>query len=86
MRIGFLIFLGYDIEWNGEWVKVRRADVRCTNGIVHIIDNVLVAPNDIKVPVDAALKLEWNLLMALSSMFVLSLLRSSLLAASLPNI
>lgn len=54
------IFAGYSIEWNGEWVPVYRPDVRCTNGIIHIIDKVLISPNDIKVPVDGGLRIEHN--------------------------
>jgi len=43
------IFLGYSIEWRNEWIHVHRSDVRCTNGIIHVIDKVLIDDNDIEV-------------------------------------
>lgn len=39
----------YYIEWNNEWVHVFRPDVECTNGIIHVIDNVLLRESDIQV-------------------------------------
>lgn len=39
----------YYIEWNNEWVHVFRPDVECTNGIIHVIDSVLLRENDIQV-------------------------------------
>ncbi|KAL4122907.1 hypothetical protein QTP88_015158 [Uroleucon formosanum] len=38
---------GYSIEWRDEWIHVHRSDVRCTNGIIHVIDKVLIDQNDI---------------------------------------
>lgn len=52
---------GYKIWWNNEWIQVYRADVRCTNGIIHVIDKVLITPNDIKIPVDGATKNTFSL-------------------------
>ncbi|XP_022176858.1 fasciclin-1 isoform X1 [Myzus persicae] len=40
---------GYSIEWRNEWIHVHRSDVRCTNGIIHVIDKVLIDENDIEV-------------------------------------
>jgi len=37
------------LEWRNEWIHVHRADVRCTNGIIHVIDKVLIDENDIEV-------------------------------------
>lgn len=39
----------YYIEWNNEWVHVFRPDVKCTNGIIHVIDSVLLRESDIQV-------------------------------------
>ncbi|XP_050421905.1 fasciclin-1 isoform X2 [Adelges cooleyi] len=38
---------GYSIEWRNEWIHVHRADVRCTNGIIHVIDKVLLDESDV---------------------------------------
>lgn len=40
---------GYAIQWLNDWVNVYRSDIRCTNGIIHIIDEVLLMDSDIKV-------------------------------------
>ncbi|XP_074115008.1 fasciclin 1 Fas1 domain-containing isoform X1 [Cotesia typhae] len=40
---------GYQIEWMGKWIRVYRPDVACTNGIIHVIDDVLLMPEDVTV-------------------------------------
>ncbi|VVC43692.1 FAS1 domain [Cinara cedri] len=40
---------GFLIEWRNEWIRVHRADIRCTNGLIHVIDKVLVDENDVDV-------------------------------------
>lgn len=40
---------GAQFEWQGEWVKIFRADVNCTNGIIHVIEQVLVTEADVRV-------------------------------------
>lgn len=40
---------GYYIEWNNEWIHVFRPDVECTNGVIHVIDTVLLQESDIVV-------------------------------------
>ncbi|KAJ8667180.1 hypothetical protein QAD02_008842 [Eretmocerus hayati] len=40
---------GYIIEWNNKKYKVIRPDVACTNGIIHVIDGVLVSESDVQV-------------------------------------
>nr|XP_018899589.1 PREDICTED: fasciclin-1 isoform X3 [Bemisia tabaci] len=37
------------IEWNNEKIHVFRADVECTNGIIHVIDSVFYQEGDIRV-------------------------------------
>ncbi|KAK7601734.1 hypothetical protein V9T40_009175 [Parthenolecanium corni] len=44
----------YYIKWNDQDVSVSRADVRCTNGIIHVIDTVLISPKDTPAPVGSA--------------------------------
>lgn len=44
-----IIILGYSFEWRNQWIHVHRADVRCTNGIIHVIDRVMIADNDVDV-------------------------------------
>ncbi|XP_057339483.1 fasciclin-1 isoform X4 [Microplitis mediator] len=39
----------YQIEWMGKWIRVFRPDVACTNGIIHVIDDVLLMPEDVTV-------------------------------------
>ncbi|XP_017761182.1 PREDICTED: fasciclin-1 [Eufriesea mexicana] len=40
---------GYQIEWEGNWIQVFRPDVECTNGIIHVIDAVLLKDGDVRV-------------------------------------
>ncbi|XP_017877413.1 fasciclin-1 isoform X3 [Ceratina calcarata] len=40
---------GYQIEWEGNWIRVFRPDVECTNGIIHVIDTVLLKDSDVRV-------------------------------------
>ncbi|OAD54579.1 Fasciclin-1 [Eufriesea mexicana] len=39
----------YQIEWEGNWIQVFRPDVECTNGIIHVIDAVLLKDGDVRV-------------------------------------
>lgn len=39
----------YVIEWEGEKINVVRPDVECTNGIIHVIDSVLLKERDVSV-------------------------------------
>ncbi|KAF4520035.1 hypothetical protein B566_EDAN008322 [Ephemera danica] len=40
---------GYYLEWQGERVLVSRPDVECTNGVIHVIDMVLLRDTDVRV-------------------------------------
>ncbi|XP_076173482.1 fasciclin 1 Fas1 domain-containing isoform X3 [Ptiloglossa arizonensis] len=40
---------GYQIEWDGQWIRVVRPDVECTNGIIHVIDSVFLKSSDVRV-------------------------------------
>lgn len=40
---------GYYLEWQGERILVSRPDVECTNGIIHVIDTVLLRDTDVRV-------------------------------------
>ncbi|XP_015431057.1 PREDICTED: fasciclin-1 [Dufourea novaeangliae] len=40
---------GYEIGWGGKWIQVFRPDVECTNGIIHVIDEVLLKDSDVRV-------------------------------------
>ncbi|KAF7381573.1 hypothetical protein HZH66_013967 [Vespula vulgaris] len=46
---------GYQIEWEGKWIRVFRHDVECTNGIIHVIDGVFLKDSDVRVTGDASL-------------------------------
>lgn len=39
---------GYFIVLNGKSVRVTRADYECSNGIVHVVDDVLLTPAELK--------------------------------------
>ncbi|KAK3875406.1 hypothetical protein Pcinc_019719 [Petrolisthes cinctipes] len=39
----------YTLEWNGISARVIRPDVECVNGVVHVIDKVLMARRDVTV-------------------------------------
>nr|XP_012136006.1 PREDICTED: fasciclin-1 isoform X2 [Megachile rotundata] len=39
----------YQIEWGGKWISVFRPDVECTNGIIHVIDEVFLKDSDVRV-------------------------------------
>ncbi|XP_075231724.1 fasciclin 1 Fas1 domain-containing, partial [Lycorma delicatula] len=52
---------GYFIEWNNEWIHVFRPDVECTNGVIHVIDGVLVRESDIVVTGSAVSSLSLGL-------------------------
>lgn len=56
---------GYYIEWNNEWIHVFRPDVECTNGVIHVIDSVLLQESDIVVSAGASLSLGLVTLLAL---------------------
>ncbi|CAK9832590.1 FAS1 [Anthophora retusa] len=45
----------YQIEWKGNWIRVFRPDVECTNGIIHVIDAVLMKESDVWVTGTASL-------------------------------
>ncbi|KAK6617553.1 hypothetical protein RUM44_005141 [Polyplax serrata] len=40
---------GYVIDWRGESIPVFRPDVHCTNGIIHVIDRVLLQDSDVRI-------------------------------------
>lgn len=62
---------GYSIKWNDdEWVAVYKADVRCTNGIIHLIDRVLITPNDITVHVGGALRIDHKFTILLTAVLL----------------
>lgn len=39
----------YYLDWNGQSAKVKRPDVECVNGVVHVIDKVLMMKRDMTV-------------------------------------
>uniref|UniRef100_A0A6A7G0T6 Fasciclin-1-like n=1 Tax=Hirondellea gigas TaxID=1518452 RepID=A0A6A7G0T6_9CRUS len=43
----------YTVEWNGVVAKVVQSDVECVNGVVHIIDKVLMLREDVTVAATA---------------------------------
>jgi len=55
----------YYIEWNNEWIHVFRPDVECTNGVIHVIDSVLVQESDIQVSSAPSLALSLCTVLAL---------------------
>ncbi|XP_025408255.1 fasciclin-1 isoform X3 [Sipha flava] len=61
---------GYSIEWRNEWIHVHRADVRCTNGIIHVIDQVFIDDNDIEVNAAIATKSVTVMLLILAQCLV----------------
>ncbi|XP_014486638.1 PREDICTED: fasciclin-1 isoform X1 [Dinoponera quadriceps] len=46
---------GYSVEWQGEWIRVFRPDVECTNGIIHVMDKVFLKDSDVRVTGGASL-------------------------------
>lgn len=65
-------FAGYLLEWQGQKVRVIRPDVECTNGIIHVIDTVLLKESDIRVTGGASLStLAPHLLMLLAAKWLL---------------
>ena len=40
---------GYYLKWQNEEILVHRADVECTNGIIHVLDGVFLKDSDIRV-------------------------------------
>ncbi|XP_011341884.1 fasciclin-1 isoform X3 [Ooceraea biroi] len=46
---------GYQLEWNGKWIRIMRPDVECTNGVIHVIDTVLLKDSDVRVTGGASL-------------------------------
>lgn len=51
-------------------VRVHRADVRCTNGIIHVIDQVLIDENDIEANAAIVAKSVTALLLVITQCFV----------------
>lgn len=44
------------LEWQGnKKIRVLRPDVECTNGIIHVIDTVLLKDSDVRVTGGASL-------------------------------
>ncbi|KAL7640586.1 UNVERIFIED_CONTAM: hypothetical protein RMT77_008861 [Armadillidium vulgare] len=39
----------YFLNWNGITAKVIRPDVECVNGVVHVIDKVIMVRSDVTV-------------------------------------
>ncbi|CAG0888608.1 unnamed protein product [Cyprideis torosa] len=37
----------YYVEWEGENAEIIRGDIECTNGYIHVIDNVLMKKRDV---------------------------------------
>ncbi|KAK1134518.1 hypothetical protein K0M31_007299 [Melipona bicolor] len=62
----------YQIEWEGNWIRVFRPDVECTNGIIHVIDAVLLKDSDVRVTGTASvISLESHLIMILVAKWLL---------------
>ncbi|XP_026298434.1 fasciclin-1 isoform X7 [Apis mellifera] len=62
----------YQIEWEGKWIRVYRPDVECTNGIIHVIDDVLLKDSDVRVTGTAsATSLASHLIMILVAKWLL---------------
>jgi len=49
------LFPGYQVEWDGKWMRIFRPDVECTNGVIHVIDGVFLKDSDIRVTGGASL-------------------------------
>lgn len=65
-------FTVYQIEWEGKWIRVYRPDVECTNGIIHVIDDVLLKDSDVRVTGTAsATSLASHLIMILVAKWLL---------------
>lgn len=65
-------FTVYQIEWEGNWIRVYRPDVECTNGIIHVIDAVLLKDSDVRVTGTAsATSLASHLIMILVAKWLL---------------
>lgn len=45
----------YQMEWEGKKIRVIRPDVECTNGIIHVINAVLLKDSDVRVTGGASL-------------------------------
>lgn len=43
------------VEWQGEWIRVFRPDVECTNGIIHVMEKVFLKDSDVRVTGGASL-------------------------------
>lgn len=48
------MFAGYTLFWNQIAIHVFRADVECTNGIIHVIDHPFLVEADVRVTGHAA--------------------------------
>lgn len=44
----------YTVSWANERAQVVRPNIICTNGIIHIIDTVLMKPDDVTVAYPAS--------------------------------
>ncbi|KAK3931151.1 Fasciclin-1 [Frankliniella fusca] len=40
---------GYYLKWQNEEILVHRADVECTNGIIHVLDGAFLKDSDVRV-------------------------------------
>lgn len=49
MQFVFVSLSGYSILWQNKKIYVYRADVMCTNGIIHVIDRPFIEESDVKV-------------------------------------
>jgi hypothetical protein len=49
------LFPGYQVEWDGKWIRIFRPDVECTNGVIHVLDGVFLKDSDIRVTGGASL-------------------------------
>ena len=49
IKTKFCLSTAYYVYWDGIEAKVIRPDVECVNGVVHVIDTVLMKRRDVTV-------------------------------------
>lgn len=59
------------IHWKGEKIPVFRANVECTNGIIHVIDQPFLKEGDIRISSATIIKMAPQMIMVLLAKIVL---------------
>ncbi|CAO1432098.1 unnamed protein product [Diamesa tonsa] len=63
----------YSIVWNNKNINVFRADVMCTNGIIHVIDRPFIEESDIVVSYSAGVSVNGFNMILLPNLLMLAL-------------